>query len=112
MRALRSLPKVFVSMSDTSILCGLLIMVGGVLILLRSSILGAAISIIFGVFPTPLSLQLIPPSLPQQVTYHAFDLIARTDPSSAYVFLIAAAVGSLPIIGGLLALSGARKIRT
>jgi DNA-binding HxlR family transcriptional regulator len=103
---------VFASMSDTSILCGLLIMVGGVLILLRSSILGAIISIIFGFFPTPPSLQLIPTSLPQQITHHAYDLIVGIGGSSPYVFLIAAAVHSLPIIGGLLALYSAwRKIR-
>jgi DNA-binding transcriptional ArsR family regulator len=102
---------VFTSMSDTSILCGLLIMVGGVLILLRSNTLGAAISIIFGFFPPPLFLQGIPPSLPQQTTCHAFDLIAGIDPSSGYVFLIAVVVGSLPIIGGLLALTSGRRIR-
>jgi len=56
---------VFASMSDTSVLCGLLIMVGGVLILLRSSILGPAISIIFGLFPPQLlGIQSIPPWLP------------------------------------------------
>jgi len=103
---------VFASMSDTSILCGLLIMVGGVLILLRSSILGAAISIIFGLFPTQLPLS-IPSWLPQQTTHHAFELITGIDKSSAYLFVIAAVVYSLPIVGGLLALSSAwRKIRT
>jgi hypothetical protein len=104
---------VFASMSDTSVLCGLLIMVGGVLILLRSSILGPAISIIFGLFPTPLlGIQSIPPWLPQQTTYHAFDLIRGIDQSSPYVFLIAAVVDALPILGGLLALSSVRRIRT
>ena len=105
---------VFVSMSDTSILCGLLIMVGGVLILVRSSILGAAISIIFGFFPTPpFGTWSIPPWLPQQITHHAYDLIVGIGGSSPYVFFIAAAVHSLPIVGGLLALySARRKIRT
>jgi len=104
---------VFASMSDTSILCGLLIMVGGVLILLRSSILGALISIIFGFFPPYLHSQYIPSPLPQQFTYHALELIVGIGGSSPYVLLIAAAVGSLPIVGGLLALYSVwRKIRT
>jgi len=102
---------VFVSMTDTSILCGLLIMTGGVLILLRNTILGAAISMIFAFFPTPLSPQSIPAWLPQQTTFHVFDLIWGIDPSPAYVFLIAVAVGSLPIIGGLLALASERRFR-
>ena len=93
---------VFTSMSDTSILCGLLITVGGVLIMTGSSTLGAVISIIFGFFPPPLA---------QQTTYHAYDLIASLDPSSACVFLIAVAVGSLPIVGGLLALASGRRFR-
>jgi DNA-binding HxlR family transcriptional regulator len=99
---------VFVSMSDTSILCGLLIIVGGVLILLRSRRLGVAISIIFGLFPTPFYL---PPWLPQQITFHALDLIWGIDRSSACLFLIGAVVDALPVVGGLLAYS-ARRIRT
>jgi len=88
-------------------------MVGGVLILLRSSILGALISIIFGFFPPYLHSQYIPPPLPQQFTYHALELIVGIGGSSPYVLLIAAAVGSLPIVGGLLALYSVwRKIRT
>jgi DNA-binding HxlR family transcriptional regulator len=115
--ALQPLPDhvstVFASMSDTSILCGLLIMVGGVLILLRSSILGPAISIIFGLFPTPLlGIKSIPSWLPQQTTYHAFDLIWGIGQSSPSFFLIAAVVDALPIVGGLLVLSNVRKIRT
>jgi DNA-binding HxlR family transcriptional regulator len=92
---------VFTSMSDTSILCGLLITVGGVLILTGSTTLGAVISIIFGFFPPP---------LPQQTTYHAYDLIVEMNTSSPYVFLIAVAVGALPIVGGLLALAGTRRL--
>jgi len=101
---------VFASMSDTSILCGLLIIVGGVLILLRSRLLGAAISIIFGLFPPILpSLDYIPPPLPPQFTYHLVNLIWSNSP---YVQLTAVAVGSLPVIGGLLALYNVwRKIR-
>jgi DNA-binding HxlR family transcriptional regulator len=100
---------VFASVSDTSVLCGLLMIVGGVLILLRSSILGAIISIIFGLFPTPLFLI---PGFPQQTTHHAFELIYGINQSSPYA-LIAAIVYALPIVGGLLALYSAwRKIRT
>jgi DNA-binding HxlR family transcriptional regulator len=102
---------VFASMSDTSVLCGLLILVGGVLILLRSSVLGLAISIIFGLFPSPLfGTQSIPTWLPQQTTFHAFDLIWGMGQPSPYVFWIALAVHSLPIVGGLLALAGARRL--
>jgi DNA-binding HxlR family transcriptional regulator len=101
--------SVFTSIYDTSILCGLLIAVGGVLILAGSNTLGAAISIIFGFFPPPLGL--FPPPLAQQTTYHAFDLIADLDRSSLYVFLIAVAVGSLPVIGGLIALASGRRFR-
>ncbi|MGD0160049.1 MAG: winged helix-turn-helix domain-containing protein [Candidatus Bathyarchaeia archaeon] len=100
---------VFASMADTSILCGLLMIAGGVLIPLRSSILGAVISIIFGLFPTPLS---IIPWLPKQTTHHAFELIYGINQSLPYA-LIAAIVYALPIVGGLLALYSAwRKIRT
>jgi hypothetical protein len=77
-------------------------MVGGVLILAGSSTLGAVLSIIFGFFP---------PSLPQQTTYHVFNLIVEIDPS-AYFFLIAVVVGSLPVVGGLLALASARRTRS
>ena len=103
---------VFASLSDTSILCGLLIIVGGLLILVRSSMLGAIMSIIFGLFPPYLHSQYIPPPLPQQYTYHALELIWKMGGSSSYVPLIAVAIGSLPIIGGLLALYSIwRKIR-
>jgi DNA-binding HxlR family transcriptional regulator len=101
---------VFASISDTSILCGLLITVGGVLILAGSSTLGAAISIIFGFFPPRLNF--LPPPLAQMTAYHAFDLIWSLDKSSFYVFLIAVAVGSLPIVGGLLALTSKPRFRT
>jgi DNA-binding HxlR family transcriptional regulator len=101
---------VFASMSDTSILCGLLIIVGGVLILLRSRLLGAIMSMIFGFFPTQLFLI---PGFPSQTTHHAFELIYGIDQSSPYVFLIAAIVYALPIVGGLLALSSlVRRILT
>lgn len=99
--------NVFTSISDTSVLCGLLIMVGGVLILLRSNTLGAAISIIFGLFPP--SYQ--PGNFPLPTALHAFDLIVKIDSSSVYVLVAAVIVGSLPIVGGLLALSSGRRIR-
>jgi hypothetical protein len=91
---------VFTYISDTSILCGLLIMVGGVLILAGSCTLGALISIIFGFFPPPLDLQ---------KTYNAYDLILSLN--LPHGFLIAVLVGSLPIVGGLLALASARRYR-
>src|SRR5271157_907039 len=111
---------VFASMSDSSILCGLLIIVGGLLILVsarssaRSSMLGAIISIIFGVFPsarTPFSTPPIPTWLPQQITFHTSDFIWKLGGSPAYVSAVV--VGSLPIVGGLFALYTVwQKIRT
>jgi DNA-binding transcriptional ArsR family regulator len=89
---------VFTSMSDTSILCGLLIMVGGVLILAGSSTLGAVISIIFGFFP------------PLPYAHHVYDIIAAMS-TLPYALVVAVLVGSLPIVGGLFALAGSRKIR-
>jgi hypothetical protein len=95
-------------MSDSSILCGLLIISGGVLILLRSRTLGPAISIIFGLFPTPLfNIQ----GLPQQYTYHAVELIYAINSSSPLFFLMGAIVYGLPIVGGLLVLSRLLRIR-
>ena len=91
---------VFISIFDPSILCGLLIIVGGVLILLRSKTLGAAISIIFGLFP------------PYPYANHAWDIILGTSlPSLNVLTLFAAVVGSLPIIGGFISLASERKIR-
>jgi DNA-binding HxlR family transcriptional regulator len=88
---------VFTSVSDTSILCGLLIMVGGVLILAGSSTIGGVISIIFGFFP------------PLPYAHHVYDIIA-TLPTLPYALVVAVLVGSLPIVGGLLALAGARRL--
>lgn len=102
---------VFISMSDTSILSGLLIiMIGGILILLRSNTLGAAISIIFGVFPPAFLEQNISSLLPRQVTYHLYDFFTGANPPQLHIFLIGVLIGSLPIVGGLLALAGTRKI--
>jgi hypothetical protein len=98
---------VFTSISDTSIVCGMLIVVGGILILLRSTTVGAVISIIFGLFP--------PQSFPNPISLrganHVFDLIVTKD-SPLVLVLIAVMVASLPIVGGLLALSVGRRIRT
>ena len=103
---------VFASLSDSTILCGLLMIAGGLLILIRSSMLGAIISIVFALFPPYLHSQYIPPPLPQQYTYHALELIWTKGGSSPYVPIIAVAVGSLPVIGGLLALYSVwRKIQ-
>lgn len=93
----RVLQTVFASLCDPSILCGLLIMVGGVLILLGYNTLGAATSIIFGFFPPEF-----------YGAHHIFDIIRPVliahglDP--AYAFAVAFGGGSLPIAGGLLAL--------
>jgi hypothetical protein len=88
---------VFASLFDASVLCGLLIAVGGVLILLRSNILGSVMSIIFGLFP------------PNPYANHVYDIIAN--PASPHTLFIAVAVGILPVAGGLLALTSGRKIR-
>jgi len=92
---------VFISIFDPSILCGLIIVIGGVLILLRSNTLCAAMSIIFGLFP------------PTPYANHLYDIIAAKAPlPHALAPLIAVVVGLLPIVGGLLALTSARKILT
>jgi DNA-binding transcriptional ArsR family regulator len=88
---------VFTSIGDPSILCGLLIVVGGVLILAGNNTLGSVMSIIFGLFP------------PYPYANHVYNIIAN--PALLYTLFIAVAVGSLPVVGGLLALAEARKIR-
>lgn len=93
-----SIPTVFVSMCDPSILCGLLIVIGGVLVLLGSSIPGAALSIIFGLFP------------PTPFASHAYDIILNM-PTLSNALVVAVLIGSLPVVGGLFALAGSRKIR-
>jgi DNA-binding HxlR family transcriptional regulator len=91
---------VFISIFDPTILCGLIIVIGGVLILLRSNTLCAAMSIIFGLFP------------PLPYANHLYDIVAAEAPPNALAPLIAVVVGFLPIAGGLLALTSARKILT
>jgi DNA-binding HxlR family transcriptional regulator len=90
--------NVLSSMNDITILCGLAIVVGGVLIILRSYIPGALLSIIFGLFPRP------PDAL------HAFDIISGYGFLGPYATLIAVVAGSLPIIGGIFALISMRKV--
>ena len=92
---------VFISIFDPSILCGLVIVLGGVLILLRSNTLCATMSIIFGLFP------------PRPYANHLYDIVAAEAPlPHALALLVAVVVGFLPIAGGLLALTSARKILT
>ena len=88
------------SINDTTILCGLAIGVGGVLILTKSYALGAVISIVFGLYPPP------------QFGLHVYDLIySRIYPAIGPIaILIAVAYGSLPIVAGILALLSIRKI--
>jgi hypothetical protein len=95
-------------MNDTTILCGLTIIMGGVFILLRIyvlSTLGALMSIIFG---------LLPPSQPNALNisaFHAFDLISNgTYNLGPYTYWVAGLIGSLPIVGGAIALVSMRKI--
>jgi hypothetical protein len=58
-------------------------------------------SIIFGLFP------------PRLYANHLYDIVAaKAPPPDALALLIAVAVGLLPIVGGLLALTSARKILT
>lgn len=85
-------------MNDITILCGLAIVIGGVLIMLRSYIPGALMSIIFGLFPRPPD------------AFHAFDLISGYGFLGLYATLIAVVVGSLPIVGGIFALVSMRKV--
>ena len=86
-----------------SILCGLLIIAGGVLILLRITTLGSVISIIFNFFPLP-PISEVPK---WETANHIYNLIYSINPS----LLIAGIIGSLPVIGALLALFVGRKIK-
>lgn len=100
--------NMFNVMNNTTILCGLTVMMGGVFILLRIYVLsnlGALMSIIFG---------LLPPSQPNALNisaFHAFDLISNgTCSFGPYTYWVAGLVGSLPIVGGAIALVSMRKI--
>jgi DNA-binding HxlR family transcriptional regulator len=100
--------NMFNFMNDTTILCGLTIIMGGVFILLRIYVLsnlGALMSIIFG---------LLPPSQHNALNisaFHAFDLISNgTYDLGPYTYWVAGLVGSLPIVGGAIALVSMRKI--
>jgi len=94
-----------------SFLCGLLIIVGGVLILLRINTLGGVISIIFNFFPLPPGFTNVP-SL--ETANHIYNLIYYFNPSSSSSLtysLIAGIVGSFPVIGAFLALFVGRKLK-
>jgi DNA-binding HxlR family transcriptional regulator len=97
-----------VGVLDTSVLCGLLVIAGGVLILLGNDILGAVISIIFGFLPPlrPVSSSIVLPT-----AYNAFDLIVKMDASSTAVLIIASVVAFFPIVAGLIAIASSWKIR-
>ena len=107
------LQTVFASLCDPSILCGLLIVLGGVLILLGNNALGAATGIIFGFFP-PVEIE-ITNGLKIYGAYHTFDVIKEVLNGELhynyYATVVLAVVGgSLPILGGLLALIKNRRI--
>jgi DNA-binding HxlR family transcriptional regulator len=92
--------NVFNFMNDITILCGLAIVIGGILIMLRSYILGALMSIILGLFP------------PRPYAFHSFDLISNGTYGflGPYAPLVAAMVGSLPIVAGIFVLVSMRKV--
>ena len=94
----------FASMTDITILCGLAIAIGGVLILLRTYILGALVSVIFGLFPVPTI-----PGYPNYHAYHLFDIIDNMKIPAA--FWVAILVDLLPIIGAAVALLSVRSAR-
>jgi DNA-binding HxlR family transcriptional regulator len=96
---------VFGSMTDVTILCGVGIAIGGVLILLRTYSLGILVSVIFGLFPVPTI-----PGYPNYHAYHLFDLIYNMHPSPLF-FAVAIIVDVLPIIGAAVALLSVRKTR-
>jgi DNA-binding HxlR family transcriptional regulator len=98
-------PNVFGSMTDVTVLCGFAIVIGGVLILLRTYSLGVLVSVVFGLFPVP-----IIPSNPNYHAYHLFDLIYNLHPSTPFE-VVAIVVDVLPIIGAAVALLSARKTR-
>jgi DNA-binding transcriptional ArsR family regulator len=85
------------SISDVTILAGLTVIIGGVLILLRNYVLGALLSILCGLYPRP----------PQGS--HAFDfftaqngfLAGALGPFATWVGVV---MGSLPILGGAIAM--------
>lgn len=91
-------------MSDVTILAALTIVIGGVLILLKSYIPGALLSILCGLYPRP----------PEG--FHAYDFIIQmgfpTGVNDPLTIMVAVVVGSLPIVGGVIAMFIViRKIR-
>jgi len=84
-------------MSDVTILAGLTIIIGGALILLKSYIPGALLSILCGLYPPTFA-----------GGFHAYDLLMEM----GFPELVAVVVGSLPIVGGTIAMFIViRKIR-
>jgi hypothetical protein len=84
-------------LTSLGFLSGLAVGVGGVLILSTSYILGALMSVIFGLFPY--AAYLAPLSL--IVGVFGFSILG---------LIPVVILGSLPIVGGILALAGMRKI--
>jgi DNA-binding transcriptional ArsR family regulator len=100
MNALSSAPHSSGALSvltGLSFVGGLAVGAGGVLILSKSYILGALMSVVFGLFPY--AAYLAPLSL--IVDVFGFSILG---------LILVAVVGSLPIVGGILALVGMRKI--
>jgi DNA-binding transcriptional ArsR family regulator len=83
-------------MGDVTVLAALTVIIGGVLILLKSYVLGALMSILCGLYPRP----------PQGS--HAYDFVISAGVSGGvnglFAGVIAVVAGSLPIIGGIIAL--------
>jgi len=75
--------------SDVTILAGLTIVIGGVLILLKSYIPGALLSILCGLYPPRFA-----------GGWHAYDFLM----DMKFPELVAIVVGSLPIVGGAIAM--------
>ena len=91
-------------MNDVTVLAGLTMIIGGVLILLKSYIPGALLSILCGLYPRP----------PDGA--HAFDFISilgfPAGVNNSFTILVAVVVGLLPIVGGAIAMFIVmRKIR-
>jgi DNA-binding HxlR family transcriptional regulator len=86
------------SINDTTILTGLAIGIGGILIMLRSYALGGVLSIVFGLYPPP------------QFGLHAYDLISGNAFLGPFAISMAVLAGSLPIVGGILAFLSVRGI--
>jgi DNA-binding transcriptional ArsR family regulator len=85
-------------LSSFIFLGGLAVGIGGVLILLRSYVLGALMSIIFGLYPYPAYAA----AITVVIGFFGFSVAS---------IIVIVVVGMLPIVGGILALISMRKIR-